>query len=400
MKSFSGKNPAVSQISSHIKTQFPKLTLSLTEYRSSADFRSKGFRLLSLSENTIFELNRAKKSFPDSFASADMALKISAEFAKPTFQALLAFFYDRVQLSFETFAVNLIVYTLLLKAEEEARTSPESRSLARSLESSLVKDLDILKIKVEQQEFDPFFLESKLLRPLLNNICWKFGSLGIVQKLKGLINLPTIDTFLVSVLCKMEAQACRNGESVPPSRKNSASIAEPLTNLVCEKQKLSQKQKRHDSSHPSEKEDVFPKQTRENFFFNSFIKPNEKAERGLERPTMESPAKTPSLLLSKIRKAPLKGPKGRSIKVVLNRSKTNTRSKTSFNCQSTIDHSHQEILKQESLYADQPSAGKGLNQTSASKKQDRQVTTSISEFVFGHEGLVVEANWEEDFNSF
>lgn len=393
MKSLSGKNPAVSQISSHIKTQFPKLTLSLTEYRSSADFRSKGFRLLSLSENTIFELNRAKKSFPDSFASAEMALKISSEFSKPTFQALLAFFYDKVQLSFETFALSLIVYALLLKAEEEGRTTPESRSLARSLESSLVKDLDILKIKVEQQEYDPFFLESKLLRPLLNNLCWKFGSLGTVQKLKGLINLPSIDTFLVSVLCKMEGQTSKHGESMPSSRKNSATMGEALTSL-------GHKPKRTDSSHPLDKEEGFPKQTRENFFFNSFIKPNEKAEKGLERPIVEAPAKQAPLLLSKIRKAPPKGPKDRSIKVVLNRSKTNTRSKTSFNCQSTIDHSHQEILKQESLYADQPSAGKGLNQTSASKKQDRPVTTSISEFVFGHEGLVVEANWEEDFNSF
>lgn len=97
MKPHSAKDPAVAHISAHIKTHFPKLTLTQAEYKSSTDFRGKQFRELSLSENLIFELNRVRKTLPEPLNCAAVALKIAEETSKPTFLALLSFFYSKVR---------------------------------------------------------------------------------------------------------------------------------------------------------------------------------------------------------------------------------------------------------------------------------------------------------------
>lgn len=311
-----------------------------------------------------------------------------------------------MQANFETIAVNLLVYVLLLRAKEEGKPTAEATALMATLESSLVKDLDILKVKTEQQEFSALFLESRLLRPLFNNLCWKFGSPKIVQRLMSLVKLPVIATFLSTLLHKLETQAARTVDSGASSRKNSASFNEPISNLAAEKPRSAQKPKRVDQNSAPETA-TLSKNDRGAFLFQHYIKPNEKSlmEFG---PAPTPVARAPPTLapsperdvFHKIRKPPAHNSKNRSIKVVLDRDRLKKCSKKSFNCQSTIDQSYNEILRQESMFCvEEPSAGKAAAQGSG-KKPERGTTTSISEFVFEHGDLTVQGNWENDFDQF
>lgn len=285
----------------------------------------------------------------------------------------------QVQAAFELFGVNLIVYVLLLRVEEDGRNDLEAEELVSVLDSSLLKSLDILKIKTEQLEYSGSFLETQLLVPLLEKIKALFGSPGVLCRLKELIDLPIVTQFLSQSLGKESPQK-------PASRKGSLVPFDLQHSLTQEKKKSAKPEPPSGS-----------RLTRENIFFDNFIKPNEQRQKQTpKKPASLEPKPKREDLSKKIEKAKKPAPKIRSIKVVLNRSKTTQKPRKGFNCQSTIDQSYQEILNQESRLT----FGKKCPNSVKPDKESPQAPPSVSEFVFDHDGLQVQANWDDRFADF